>query len=75
MSSEIVVKERFSLEGWRFREWLKGNEKTIKEGLKVGIPLVIGWVATHSPEYTFVVTAFGKFLLDTAEYYLKEKTA
>ena len=63
-----------SFEGWNFKSWIFGNAKTFKELLKVGIPAVIGWVATSSPEWTFVVTAVGKLILDTAEYYLKEQT-
>lgn len=62
-----------SFAGWNFWEWVKGNGKTIKELLKVAVPAAIGWVATNSPELTVLATAFGKFLLDVAEYYLKEK--
>jgi hypothetical protein len=63
-----------SLQGWKFKEWLFGNGSTIKEFLKVGIPALIGWVATNNPELTVMATLFGKFVLDTAEYYLKERT-
>ena len=63
-----------SLQGWELWQWIKGNGKTIKEILKVAVPAAVGWVATNSPELTVLVTLFGKFVLDVAEYYLKEKT-
>lgn len=74
MTSKALVKPRFSLEGWRLKEWIKGNGKTIKEILKVVVPAMIGWVVTNSPEWTVLATGIGKLVLDTAEYYLKEKT-
>ena len=72
---ENVTKSAFSLEGWNFWEWFKGNGKTIKETLKWAVPAAIGWVTTSNPELTVVATLFGKFVLDVADYYLKEKTA
>lgn len=65
-----VASPRFSFRGWNLWSWIKGNGKTIKEFLKVGIPAIVGWVATSSPELTFLATAAGKFILDCAEYYL-----
>ncbi len=62
-----------SFKGWKFMEWFKGNWKSIKEILKVGAPLLIGWVATSHPTWTVLITLLGKFLLDTGEYYLKEQ--
>ena len=63
---------RFNLKGWKFKEWLFGNGKTIKELAKVGIPAIIAWVATNSPTWTVIATLVGKLVLDTLEYYLKE---
>lgn len=63
---------RFNLKGWKFSEWLKGNGKTIKEIAKVGIPLMVAWWITKNPTITVIATAFGKLVLDTLEFYIKE---
>ena len=63
---------RYNLEGWKFKEWFKGNGKTIKEIVKVGVPLFIAWIATKNPALTAFFTLVGKLLLDTLEYYIKE---
>jgi len=68
----MVESESWSFEGCEFGEWLKGNWKTIKEFLKVGIPALIGWSLTNSPELTGLITLGGKFLIDMGEYYFKE---
>ncbi len=72
--SESMIKEKRSLEGWEFKKWFKGNWKTIKELLKVFIPMAIGWSTTNNPSLTGLITLGGKFLLDVGEYYFKEKT-
>ena len=61
-----------SFKGWKFSEWFKGNWKTIKEILKAGIPLLIGWATTHNPIWTVIITGVGKLILDTGEYYFKQ---
>jgi len=63
-----------SLKGWNVKEWFKGNWRTIKELLKVGIPAALGWSLTNSPELTGLITIGGKFLIDIGEYYFKEYT-
>ena len=63
--------ENFSLKGWKFLEWFKGNWKTIKEIAKVGAPLLIGFLATNNPALIGLVTIVGKFLLDLGEYFVK----
>ena len=63
-----------SFKGWKFSAWLVGNWKTIKEILKVGIPLAVSWSATHSPAWTGFITICGKFVLDSGEYWFKEYT-
>jgi hypothetical protein len=63
---------RFNLKGWKFKEWLKGNGKTIKEVLKIGIPIFIGYLITKNPAYITLITAIGKLILDTIEYWIKE---
>lgn len=70
-----VVSPSLSLKGWNFLEWLKGNWSTIKEFLKVGIPLAIGWATTDAPALVGIITIGGKFLLDVGEYYVKEYKA
>lgn len=67
-----IISDSMSLEGWSFMKWLKGNWKMIKEAAKVIVPAAISWTVTNSPEYTFVITAGSKFLLDMGEYYVKE---
>lgn len=74
MTAKKIVSPRFSFQGWKLSKWILGNGKTIKELLKVAIPAFIGWTITNNPELTFIATAAGKFILDCAEYYLKEKT-
>lgn len=64
----------FSLKGWKFIEWLKGNWKTIKELIKVGVPLVLGLqFFAENPSALALTTAIGKLAIDTIEYYVKEK--
>jgi len=70
--SDKIVSPQFSLKGWSLKEWFLGNGKTIKELLKVGIPLAIGYATTSNPEIVGLITIAGKFLLDVTEYYLKE---
>ena len=64
--------KRYSLEGWEFSKWVKGNYKTIKELIKTGIPLALGWAATNDPELTGIITILGKLAIDTLEYWVKE---
>jgi hypothetical protein len=63
---------RFTLKGWNLADWFAGNGKTIKEIFKVGVPILVGWVTTHSPVYTTLITLVGKLVLDTLEYFVKE---
>ena len=67
------MKDSFSLDGWSFKSWLKGNLKTIKEIVKVATPLFISWSATQDPALVSLLTAFGKLVLDSAEYYVKSR--
>jgi len=47
--------------------------KSIKEIAKVGAPLLMGWLATQDPAWAGFITIVGKFLLDTAEYWIKQR--
>ena len=60
-----------SFKKWNLVDWLKGNWPTIKELIKVGLPMAIGWSVTNSPMMTGVITLGGKFILDLGHYYLK----
>lgn len=74
MAKEKIISPARSLKGWTFKKWFLGNWSTLKEFLKVGIPALIGWSVTNSPEWTGLITLGGKFLIDVGEYYFKEYT-
>lgn len=66
----VYISPPMSLEGWKFLEWLKGNWKTIKELLKVGAPLVLSLAfVKDNPVLIATLTAFGKLILDSLEFY------
>jgi len=67
-----IKSPRMSLKGWSFGQWLKGNWKTIKELLKVGLPLVASMNLFDPVWAEFISTILGKFLLDTGEYFFKK---
>lgn len=68
----MTTSESWSLEGYSLWNWFKGNWKTVKEVIKIGLPAVIGWSVTANPELTGLITIGGKFLIDLGEYYFKE---
>jgi len=70
MVQKTKVSKAFSIEGWNFMEWLKGNVTTIKEIVKVGVPLIVSWYATGNPYLTALITLGGKLLLDTIDYFV-----
>ena len=63
---------KYNFKGWKLKGWFIGNGKTIKEILKVGLPLFLTFLATKNPAFLVLGTAVGKLLLDTVEYYCKE---
>ena len=63
---------RYTFKGWTIKDWFLGNQKTIKELIKVGIPMALAWVSLNNPIYIAIATIIGKLILDTAEYYIKE---
>ena len=68
-----VVSPRFSLKNWNALTWLLGNWSTIKEVLKVGLPLLLGMeLFQTNPFLIGLVTLAGKFVLDVGEYFVKE---
>ena len=54
---------------WNLKDWFVGKWSTIKEILKFGIPLIIGWSTTHSPEWTALITIGGNFVLDVGHFF------
>ncbi len=60
-----------SFKKWSFGEWFKGNWPTVKESIKLGIPLVTLWIATESFWLTGFGTFLGKFIIDSAHYFAK----
>lgn len=69
----MTKKKNFSMKGWEFGKWAAGNLKSVKEVAKVAGPLVLGWIATQSPEWAGFCTILGKFLLDSLEYWIKAR--
>ncbi len=69
----MVKSPKRSLDGWNFFSWFKGNWSSIKELIKVLVPLGIAWSQTNNPALVGVITIGGKFLLDLGHYYFKEQ--
>ena len=67
-----VKSPKKSLKGWEFGKWVKGNYSTLKELIKVGLPLAIGWATSHNPALVGLITILGKLAMDTLEYWYKE---
>lgn len=71
MEKEGGFSPNFSFRGWSFKTWFLGNGKTIKEIIKVAVPLIVSWISTKSPTWTVVTTLMGKLVLDSLEYFFK----
>ena len=67
-----IKSPKMSFKGWEFKKWVVGNYRTIKELIKVGLPLFVAWSATADPTVLGIITLIGKFALDTLEYWYKE---
>jgi len=63
-----------ALSGWNFKAWFLGNWSTVKEVIKVGVPLAVGLMSTKNPVLAGAITIVGKFLLDLGHYMFKELT-
>ena len=70
----MVEKANLSLEGWNLKEWFIGNWGTAKEIIKVGLPLLLGLMATSNPIAVGAITLLGKFVLDIGQYFFKTYT-
>ena len=68
---KVQESPKMSFKGWKFSEWLRGNSKTIKELIKVGLPLVVSLMSLDPAYQQFIGTVVGKFILDCLEFYLK----
>jgi len=66
----MVKSEKWSLKGWKFSEWVKGNANTIIEVVKVGGPFLLSlqFVAGNEALVT-AITLGGKFVLDVVHYF------
>lgn len=60
-----------SFEGWKFGKWFKGNWKTIKEAIKVGLPLLVSIQFIDPLWAEFLATVVGKFVLDSGEFWFR----
>jgi hypothetical protein len=75
------MKPRFSLEGWEWKSWLKGNWDTIKETVKMigaalGFTSLADFLLTVMPMdgtqgliLRFIVAGIIKLALDTIDYW------
>lgn len=66
------VSPSLSFEGWKFSKWFTGNWSTIKEFLKIGIPLSMSFLVTDVMWQNFIVTVVGKFVIDCGEFYFSK---
>ena len=66
----MVTKGKFSFKGYNMLYALKDE---LKEVLRVGVPLVVGWVATKgNVQLTAIVTALGTLAIKGFEYFVKK---
>ena len=63
-----------SFDGWELKKWFTGNWSTVKEIVKVGIPLLVSLVATDNLALRVLITGFGKLAIDAGEFYFKKVT-
>ena len=63
---------RYNFKGWKFVEWLKGNQATIEEAVKVGIPYIASTFVTDVFLQQFLITIVGKFVLDSFHYWMNK---
>ena len=69
----VKISKNKSFSGWNFGSWFKGNWSTVKELLKVGLPLMVS-MNFFGPMGTGMATIIGKFVLDAGEFYFKQIT-
>ena len=63
------IDRKTGIAGWSFGGWLKGNYKTVKEAIKIGVPFLLAQLVNVEPIWTLLVTALGKLALDVLDYY------
>lgn len=74
-TQETVISPANSFEGWSFGKWFSGNKKTLKELVKVGLPLLVSLPISDNYYIQLLIVIVGKLVLDSGEYFLKEKKA
>lgn len=63
----------FSFDGWTLIKSVKGNWKTIKEGIKTAAPFLLGLqIFADNLILIGVVTILGKAVLDAIEFYFSK---
>ena len=72
MAEKKIESPSKSFEGWKFGKWFTGNWSTLKQLLKVGLPLLISMQLFDPLWANFLGTIVGKFIIDSGEYWLKE---
>lgn len=72
MANKQKVSQKFTFTGWSFWEWVKGNKKTIKEVVKVGLPILVSTYIASQIWQNFLITIVGKFILDSIDYWVSD---
>ena len=68
-----IISPKYSFKGWDVISWFRGNWTTIKELIKVGVPLLLGMqFFSDNPAMIAVFTGVGKLILDAGQYWFKE---
>lgn len=68
----IKVKPALSMKGWELKKWILGNQNTLKEILKVLVPMMVAYISNIAPWAQVLVVLVGKLALDSFEFWLKE---
>lgn len=67
------IKERFSMKGWEPGKFIFGQWKTVKEILKLAVPMIVTGYYTNDPAVIALLTILGKAVLDMGDYWVKYK--
>jgi len=71
-SASKDIKPAMSMAGWQFKKWALGNKKSLKEILKIGVPMLVAYLSGLAPWAQILLVAVGKLALDSFEFWLKE---
>lgn len=64
-----IESPKFSFSGWNIKEFIKGRKKL----LVAGIGYIAGYLITHHPVYSGIVSAGAELLYAVIEYYAKAR--